>query len=170
VKKRNDFSETSEGLHFMGYYSNRLERYFWLPSKSLPYRSPTKCIFYTKRIGTPANFSINTGFIQVMCWTTTDFSVHNFVNVHTVSSFKYLENCQTVGKMNWAIKRVCLSSLQNVRLCRYTASSWRASPTLPDYNSTQDRQCTYGVILRCVRTTVFTVEDQWLLHVVSVCL
>jgi hypothetical protein len=95
------------------------------------------------------------------CWTSTEFSIHNFVNVHTLSFFNYLENCQTLGKMDWAIQCVSLSSLQTVRLCRYVASSCRASLPLPDHNSIQDRQCTYSVILRCLRATIFAVEEQW---------
>ena len=34
----------------------------------------------------------------------------------------------------------------------------------------QARQCTYNVILRCVRANTSAVEKQWVLHVMSVCL
>ena len=33
----------------------------------------------------------------------------------------------------------------------------------------KDKQCTYNVILRLVRATVFRVEKQYVLHIVSVC-
>jgi hypothetical protein len=35
---------------------------------------------------------------------------------------------------------------------------------------TQERQCTYNVILRCVRATNFAGEKQYVLHIASVCL
>jgi len=33
----------------------------------------------------------------------------------------------------------------------------------------QDRQCTYNVTLRRVRTTIIAMEKQYVLHILSVC-
>ena len=39
-----------------------------------------------------------------------------------------------------------------------------------DNNSKQDSQCTYNVTLRRVRATIVVVDEQQVLHIVSVCL
>jgi len=37
------------------------------------------------------------------------------------------------------------------------------------YYITQDRQCTYNIILMCVRVTIVAVEMQYVLHIMSEC-
>jgi hypothetical protein len=46
----------------------------------------------------------------------------------------------------------------------------RSNLTLTEGNHEQDRQCTYNVTLKRVRATIVAVEEQILLHILSVCL
>jgi hypothetical protein len=54
--------------------------------------------------------------------------------------------------------------------CYSLGVTTRSNLTLTEGNHEQDRQCTYYVTLRLVRATIVAMEEQMLLHILSMCL